>query len=72
MTNFAQFKCARALLYAQKLINEPSNCTFLTSAYRWKLAKSHNFSCASSLLHFAYIEGLAFFKPKWTCSVLPT
>ena len=44
----------KSVAYAQKLINESCNCIFLTSAYRWKHSNYHNFSCASSLIHFLH------------------
>ena len=47
----------KSVAYAWKLINESCKCIFLTSAYKWKHSKFHNFSCASSLLHIlTYIQ----------------
>ena len=62
----------KSVAYEQKLINESCNCIVLTSAYSWKHSNFHDFSCARSLLHFADIWRLAFFKRRRTCSVLPT
>jgi hypothetical protein len=47
----------KSVAYTRKLITESCNCIFLTSAYRWKHSKLHNFPCASSLLHIlTYIQ----------------